>query len=578
MPNLKSLLLLFTFLITSNFYSQESCGTRYTQNNEVYENSFSNDAQYCLKIKFHIVRKSDGTGGFNPSNINSLAAHITQNFENIGITFINIGFDYIDDTSLYYIDDIKPSETEFNKLTSTKNNPNSINYYIVNSAPYNGKANITGRNLVVKIDRVFTDTTPHEIGHNLSLLHTFQGTAEVPGCAELINGSNCSTCGDKVCDTPADANNGQINGYNPDMTNFMSYYTTRNHFTPQQILRMKNAINGAVNLQAVKSNQCKSITGENSVCQGISTAYTVEYLNGTGISWSVSGSLQIVSPATSNPVMIKGTTNQASSGILTATLSTGETISKVIYVGAPTPYNGNNSNSIWASNSMAVDFSFIQSYGATSYTWNIVKLPSDLPLATCITSKQAKFYNNNLQTINTTLPTVKIVTGSCLGDYLVTCTAKNSCGNTIVYERYLTVGRSGTSPCNNNISFSRFKIETNPIKGNSLKLIIEDKNKIDFLDEIKEDDNTSNIVQGDGPCEGPWTISNYFREKKLEITIYDMNGEKKFFKKINSNLDNEKKSSKSEEVTVENINLAPNKYILSIDDGNQLQKQIIIIE
>ena len=57
-----------------------------------------------------------------------------------------------------------------------------------------------------------------------------------------------------------------------------------------------------------------------------------------------------------------------------------------------------------------------------------------------------------------------------------------------------------------------------------------------------------------------------------------MNGEKKFFKKINSNLDNEKKSSKSEEVTVENINLAPNKYILSIDDGNQLQKQIIIIE
>ncbi len=57
-----------------------------------------------------------------------------------------------------------------------------------------------------------------------------------------------------------------------------------------------------------------------------------------------------------------------------------------------------------------------------------------------------------------------------------------------------------------------------------------------------------------------------------------MNGEKKFFKKINLNLDNEKKSSKSEEVTVENINLAPNKYILSIDDGNQLQKQIIIIE
>lgn len=57
-----------------------------------------------------------------------------------------------------------------------------------------------------------------------------------------------------------------------------------------------------------------------------------------------------------------------------------------------------------------------------------------------------------------------------------------------------------------------------------------------------------------------------------------MNGEKKYFKKINSNLDNEKNEAKLNEISLDNINLVPSKYVLTIDDGNQLQKQIIIIE
>jgi len=75
----------------------------------------------------------------------------------------------------------------------------------------------------------------HEIGHFFGLWHThtpFNGR-------ELVNGSNCATAGDLVCDTPADPNLGATgtngcnyqanfvdsNGdaYNPDPSNIMSY-------------------------------------------------------------------------------------------------------------------------------------------------------------------------------------------------------------------------------------------------------------------------------------------------------------------------------------------------------------------
>ena len=46
----------------------------------------------------------------------------------------------------------------------------------------------------------------HEVGHALNLLHTHQGTDGSAGCAENPDGSNGTTCGDEVADTPADPN------------------------------------------------------------------------------------------------------------------------------------------------------------------------------------------------------------------------------------------------------------------------------------------------------------------------------------------------------------------------------------
>jgi len=102
-----------------------------------------------------------------------------------------------------------------------------------------------------------SQTTTHEIGHYLNLLHTFQG-----GCAGITSG-NCGTAGDRVCDTPPtrQANYGNarrqntcsdniaaIGGDRPDQVrNYMDYLDdpSLDIFTEGQRMRMTAALNTA---------------------------------------------------------------------------------------------------------------------------------------------------------------------------------------------------------------------------------------------------------------------------------------------------------------------------------------------
>lgn len=113
--------------------------------------------------------------------------------------------------------------------------------------------------LIYMKDAVTTkDILIHEMGHALGLLHTFGMSNSCDGTSlELVDGSNCETSGDYICDTPAspgvcdnvDANcnysgnqkDAAGNVYHPDLSNFMEYsgYNCTSRFSPMQLARMR---------------------------------------------------------------------------------------------------------------------------------------------------------------------------------------------------------------------------------------------------------------------------------------------------------------------------------------------------
>lgn len=213
------------------------------------------DGPFCIDIYYHIVRDSNGNGGINPSQLNDITANLNEFYNTHEIYFANSGINYIDNTSFQQIS----GYVEATYLAQEDAFSNAINYYIVESLWSTPGGYVTGtaidipsNKLVIRSDRVLTSTSPHEVGHCLNLYHTF----EKYFCAEAINGSNCSSCGDLVCDTPADNGTGNIGGYSPDMTNIMSYYSFRNHFTDGQGTRMKNALANEPILSQIDSNNC----------------------------------------------------------------------------------------------------------------------------------------------------------------------------------------------------------------------------------------------------------------------------------------------------------------------------------
>lgn len=218
------------------------------QNQKLYSSSCINYAP----IKAHIIRRSDGTDGMTELELHDAVDQMNVRFEAACAAFFICGsINYIDDDSYF---DLNTQDEQ--ALTSTNNETNIINIYFANSVS-NGSLSYCGytyfpggQDVIIMNNSCATNgsTLSHEMGHFFGLAHTHAGNNE------LVDGSNCSTAGDGMCDTPADPQLGNsvvntdcnyigtaidANGdtYNPNPQNLMSYSrkNCRDYFSPEQL-------------------------------------------------------------------------------------------------------------------------------------------------------------------------------------------------------------------------------------------------------------------------------------------------------------------------------------------------------
>jgi hypothetical protein len=282
-----TVLLLSSF--SNNLIGQQLCHTPAQTNNNflnksAYLRTTNNSNSYCLKVYFHVIRRSDGTGGQPTTAVNQAFQILNQDYNPHNISFSwDLSIDYIDNTT-YYNDPNYGSGYEvingevvfiYPDIFSVNNHQDGIDIYLFDDSVgggglahdvgYSSEFYVTGSFWEAPNDPLVTShIISHEMGHVLFLWHTHHGTYPEGGndnpCPELVNGSNSSTCGDYVTDTPADphihfnvnpacqwqGSGTDANGdsYNPDEKNIMSYSTPQcmSYFTPLQGLRMRNSI------------------------------------------------------------------------------------------------------------------------------------------------------------------------------------------------------------------------------------------------------------------------------------------------------------------------------------------------
>ncbi len=159
------------------------------------------------RVYFYIVTNDDGSlPAATPADIENEFNQMVNDFAPNNLCFANMGYRYINSTNINFnINCDNPAS--YNALNPWLV-PNCITIFFQRALGSNSGGGYGGN--AYTIPNTFCSvatgninngrTTSHEVGHCLGLLHTFE---PVNGF-ENINGSNCSTTADRVCDTPSD--------------------------------------------------------------------------------------------------------------------------------------------------------------------------------------------------------------------------------------------------------------------------------------------------------------------------------------------------------------------------------------
>lgn len=329
------LIIVFGMSNTSILYGQNvRCGTPTPHNYQTFErtkglgNSNNTYAHLpiCLNVYYHIVRRNDGSGGFEATRLHNISDVLNNAYAPLNIHYNTIGYEFIDNN--YYYDIYNNNFRD--ELFDYHNQENAINIYIVGSYPgLRGIAqNIPSNAAIIVMEYVESMVTAHEVGHCLNLLHTHEIGYGRENVVRSGSNANCSYAGDKLCDTPADPLlQNKVNSnciytgnevdalgfpYEPDTHNIMSYTlnSCRESFTSGQELRIRDAIASSPILQNIVGDTChlSDIDGVDQMCNDVQETFSIDRVTGP-YTWTCSSNLRIVTQ-NNNKVMVEAINNQ----------------------------------------------------------------------------------------------------------------------------------------------------------------------------------------------------------------------------------------------------------------------------
>lgn len=226
-----------------------------------------------VPVKVHIIKSTKGEST-SIDDVQAAFAKLNKHFIQIYVQFVPLGdYNYISNDKYYDL-----NKEDENTLCSNNDLKEVINLYVVGSIS-DGPLKFCGytyypEDLEKNTDRIFltndclTDgvSLARQMGHYFTLFST--SGLRVSETNEWVNGENCKTEGDLICDTPADPGlelssvdercgyigkkqdqSGRKRFYKPDTKNLMSdnprLYCC-DHFTEQQYQKMLYA---AINLR-----------------------------------------------------------------------------------------------------------------------------------------------------------------------------------------------------------------------------------------------------------------------------------------------------------------------------------------
>ena len=267
-----------------------------------------------VRVYFHILKDNDG------SNAAATLAQVQTEFNQLvadyainNLCFAYMGIDSINNTQANTMvnPDVPSTVTVLNAFLV----PNCLNiFYHANLINYGGNA-YSIPNTFCSVNRSNLNTwrtTSHEVGHCMGLNHTFETVFGL----ENINGDNCGSAGDRVCDTPADpwsfrgsnacfSNTGctytgtcrdgnNMNTYSPPFTNIMSYWSnvgcTVTLFTGGQYGRVNGFLDTNAGLMATTS-LANDYYGPATISSGFIMSSAINLLSTTGVV-NLSGSVR----------------------------------------------------------------------------------------------------------------------------------------------------------------------------------------------------------------------------------------------------------------------------------------------